>query len=197
MLQKTGASRGVVCSDHGRISISGLRHSVAIRTNVRIDCFIQVILVRPKRCRLAKATVRALVFPGIDNQIVFVEMVIRTREIGSTALGAITNLLTFTGHLFGGKKESFRPFLMAASLERGRRTSRCPITTTPVARWAHPVSGTTTGIASRSCTGSVGESTAVPTGWFFGSIVGSTKLENQVHLAAVLCFVMKPVDDAV
>ena len=34
-------------------------------------------------------------------------------------------------------------------------------------------------------------------GWFFGSNVGSTQLENQVHLAAVLCFVMQPVDDAV
>ena len=82
------------------MSISGLRHSVAIWTNARIDCvFIQVILVRPERRRLAKAAVRALVFPGINDQIVFFEMVIGTRKIFATAFGAIADYLTVTRHL--------------------------------------------------------------------------------------------------
>jgi len=88
--------------------------SVAIRTDARIDSFfLQIILVRPERRRFAKAAVRALVFPGINDQIVFFEMVIRTREFVSIALGAMANLLTFTGHLFAEKKShldgSWRP----------------------------------------------------------------------------------------
>jgi hypothetical protein len=79
--------------------------SVAIRTDARIDSFfLQIILVRPERRRFAKAAVRALVFPGINDQIVFFEMVIRTREFVSIALGAMANLLTFTGHLFAEKR---------------------------------------------------------------------------------------------
>ena len=61
--------------------------------------FIQVILVRPERLRFAKAAVRTLVFPGINDQIIFFEMVISARKICSTALGALTYCLTFTGHL--------------------------------------------------------------------------------------------------
>jgi len=101
----TGCLTKVVYWHHGRRSISDLRLSVAIRTDARIDSFfLQVILVRPERRRFAKAAVRALVFPGINDQIVFFKMVIRTREIVSRALGAIANLLAFTRHLFADKR---------------------------------------------------------------------------------------------
>ena len=100
--RETVCQKTVVFWDHASVSIRGRRRSIAIRTDARIGCFINVIVVRPERRRLAIAAVRAFVFPGIDDQIVFVEMVIRTREICSTARGAITNLLTFTGHFFGG-----------------------------------------------------------------------------------------------
>ena len=102
--------RIVACGDHDRRSISDLRLSVAIRTDARIDIFFfPVIPIRPERRRFAKAAVRAFVFPGINGQIVFSEMVIRTSQIVSIALGAIANSLNFTGHLFAEKKP-FGPF---------------------------------------------------------------------------------------
>jgi len=146
---------------------------------VRIDCFIQIILVRTKRRRLAKATVRALVFPRINNQIIFVEMVIRTRETGSTALGAITNLLTFSGHFFGGESESFRPFMIAASLERNRGTSRYPLLRCP--QPAGPIQYRTPPQASQAGAniGSVAESAAVPTGWLCATAMGMAKKQRR------------------
>ena len=95
----------MVCWDHDRRSISGLRLSVAIRTDARINSFFfPVILVRPERRRFAIAAVRAFVFPGINGQIVFSEMVICTSQKVSIALGAIANSQTFTGHLFAKKR---------------------------------------------------------------------------------------------
>ena len=93
---------------------------------MRIDIYrLPIILVRTERHRLAKAAVRALMFPGINDQIVFFKMVIRTCETCSTALGALANFLTFTNH-FLVAKESFGPFFVAASPERSQQASRGP-----------------------------------------------------------------------
>ncbi len=139
----------VVCWHHGRRSISGLRLSVAIRTNARINFFFfPVILVRPECRRFAKAAVRAFVFPGINGQIVFSEMVICTSKKVSIALGAIANSQAFTGHLFA-KKRVIWTVLGARRVRTQPREVAMSTIATPVAGCPHPISNSTTGMASR------------------------------------------------
>ena len=62
-----------------------------------IDIFwIRIFLVRPKCRRFTEATVRTLVFPGIDGQFFVFEMVVSACKIVATAFGAIADYLAVT-----------------------------------------------------------------------------------------------------
>jgi len=66
---------------------------------VQIDIFwLRIFVIRPKGHCFAEATVRTLVFPGINGQFVALKMVIGTGKIMATAFGAIADHLTVTGH---------------------------------------------------------------------------------------------------
>ena len=86
----------------GRLSPMG--RSAAIRTDVRIDgLLLRVLLVRPESRCFAKAAIWAFVFPGVNNESVPFEVVIRTGEFASVALGAIAYLQTFARHTLADK----------------------------------------------------------------------------------------------
>ena len=78
--------------------------SVRVPAAKRADFYVEIVgnrffRVGPKRLRFTKAAVEAFVFPGIDREVLALEVVIAAGKLISTALRTITDRLPVLSHL--------------------------------------------------------------------------------------------------